>query len=78
MLGLLGTTPRGGALAAFLTIGVLGAFTTFSTFSWETVSLLQNREYLKAGVYLSGSVAVGFLALLLGLGLSGATVLADA
>jgi CrcB protein len=78
VLGLLGATPRGGALAAFLTIGVLGAFTTFSTFSWETVALVQNGQYLKAALYLSGSVAVGFLALVAGLGLTGALFLAEA
>ncbi|MDH5230711.1 MAG: fluoride efflux transporter CrcB [Gammaproteobacteria bacterium] len=33
---------------AFLTIGMLGAFTTFSTFSIETVSLLTAGEWFKA------------------------------
>ncbi|MDH5694654.1 MAG: fluoride efflux transporter CrcB [Gammaproteobacteria bacterium] len=35
-------------LRAFLTIGILGAFTTFSTFSMETVTLLQSGAHIKA------------------------------
>jgi CrcB protein len=33
---------------AFLLVGLLGAFTTFSTFSIETLNLVQQADYLKA------------------------------
>ena len=38
----------GPQVRAILIIGVLGAFTTFSTFSLETYNLLENGEFLKA------------------------------
>ena len=34
------------SLRLFLTIGILGGFTTFSTFSYETLALLRNGEFL--------------------------------
>lgn len=38
----------GPQVRAILIIGVLGAFTTFSTFSLETYNLLEDGEFLKA------------------------------
>lgn len=37
-------------LQAFLIIGVLGGFTTFSSFSYETLTLIRNTEYYFAGL----------------------------
>lgn len=62
------------AWRAFLTVGVAGAFTTFSTFSQENVLLLQEREYVRAALYMSGSVILGIGALLLGLAVAGVLV----
>ena len=49
-------------LPLLLMTGVLGGFTTFSTFSFETVQLLQQNEWLKAAFYVVGSVGLGVVA----------------
>ena len=54
-------------MRAFLTVGILGAFTTFSTFSLDVVLLLQRGEMLKAGLYVVASVVCSVLGLMLGL-----------
>lgn len=54
-------------LRAGLLIGVLGAFTTFSSFSIETLNLIEQAEHLKAGLNIMLSVAVCLGATWLGL-----------
>jgi len=44
---------------ALLAIGVLGAFTTFSTFSYETLALMEDGAWFRAGLYVVGSVVLG-------------------
>lgn len=46
------------AMRAFLTIGVLGGFTTFSAFSLETVLLFQRGDILAALAYIASSVVL--------------------
>ena len=54
-------------LPLLLMTGVLGGFTTFSTFSFETIQLLQQNEWLKAALYVVGSVGLGVVACYLGM-----------
>ena len=42
-----------------ITTGFLGAFTTFSTFTWETARLIQEGEWQRASVYLAASLIGG-------------------
>jgi CrcB protein len=54
-------------LRSFLTVGILGGYTTFSTFSLDSALLLQRGEYLQASGYVIGSVVLSILALFAGL-----------
>src|SRR3954464_8757973 len=54
-------------LRSFLTVGILGGYTTFSTFSLDSALLLQKGEYALAAGYVIGSVVLSILALFAGL-----------
>ena len=49
-----------------LTTGALGAYTTFSTFTLETLNLLEEGRLLAAGAYLGGNVCLGLAGVVLG------------
>ena len=50
-----------------LVTGVLGGYTTFSAFSFETLALFESRRWEAAVLYIAGSVVLGLAACALGL-----------
>jgi len=55
---------------AFLTTGVLGGYTTFSTFSLEAAMLIERHNYGQATLYVAGSAVLSVVALFAGLWLT--------
>lgn len=55
------------AVKAFLTVGLLGAFTTFSAFSLDTVTLFERGEVIAATLYAGGSVVLAIGGLVAGM-----------
>ncbi len=60
---------RGGGMAArlFIATGVLGGYTTFSTYALEAFMLIERGEISSALVYILGSVLLGIGGLAIGL-----------
>jgi CrcB protein len=53
-------------LRALLTVGLCGGYTTFSTFSYETLALLEDGDWGRAGLYVALSLALSLLATFVG------------
>jgi fluoride exporter len=73
LLGVLGTIvaqkvmPNSESLRLALGVGFLGAFTTFSTFEFETHALFDDGSWLTATTNMFASLFVGFLAVRAGI-----------
>ncbi len=65
-LGALAWSPSP-ELRALLVTGLLGAFTTFSTFSLDLVTLFERKAHLAAGLYFVGSIVLSIGGLVLGM-----------
>jgi CrcB protein len=51
---------------AFLTVGFCGGYTTFSTFSYETVALLDDGQWGRAAAYVGLSLTLALIGVVLG------------
>ena len=62
------TTPGWQADARlFVAVGIFGGFTTFSSFSLDTIAMFERGEIVPALIYVLGSVVIGIAALYAGL-----------
>ncbi len=57
---------QGESWSLFLRVGLLGAFTTFSTLGFETVELAADGNWRAAGLSLAGNLVLGIFAVMLG------------
>ena len=66
-LGLYFASPSGdNAVFLFITVGLCGGYTTFSTFSLDTFSLVERGMLSRAAAYVLASVALSYAALVVG------------
>lgn len=57
----------GEVLKLFLITGLIGSFTTFSTFSYEFISLLKDQEFRSLAIYAGAHLVLGFSFVMVGL-----------
>lgn len=57
-----------------MTVGFCGAFTTFSALSYETVALIQEGAWGRAGLYAFRSLGLGIAAVMGGFSLAALTI----
>lgn len=65
-----GISEKGNVLSPeirlFLTVGICGGFTTFSTFSNDAFILIREQEWFRFALYTSLSVFIGLMAIFIG------------
>ncbi len=64
----------GQTVQAFLTVGILGGFTTFSAFSLDVATLVERNATAAAGGYIAGSVILSIAALFAGMAVTRAVL----
>ncbi|MET0553253.1 MAG: CrcB family protein [Vicinamibacteria bacterium] len=69
-IGFLAARPLSPELRAFALVGVLGGYTTFSTFGYETFALLEQGRAGLALANAGGQLVLGVLAVLAGTALA--------
>ena len=62
--------PASAETRALLTAGFCGGYTTFSTFSYETASLIEQGDWGRSALYVSLSVGLSLLGTFAGMGLA--------
>lgn len=70
----LATSAISPEMRGFLTTGLCGGYTTFSTFTYETMALLNDGELGRAGTYVAASVALALLGVYLGAAAAGGLI----
>lgn len=66
LLGLIAGRSQSGSWTLFASIGVCGSFTTFSTFSVQTMTLFQEGKILWGSLYAGGSLILGVASAMIG------------
>jgi fluoride exporter len=51
----------------FLATGICGGYTTFSSFAYENINLMQDGEFFYTGLYILLSMVIGFAAVYFGI-----------
>lgn len=70
LLGIVSSVGLSGNMYTLLGDGFLGAYTTFSTFMYEGFNLFQDNEKLNAFVYILGSLILGIIGFIIGVGIA--------
>lgn len=66
-MGLMLTENWNSSWRLFFAVGILGGYTTFSTFSYEGIDLLSKGLYLSAGCYIVGNTVFSLVGAWVGL-----------
>ncbi len=69
LLGIVSSLYQSGNFYLLMAEGYLGAFTTFSTFMFEGFKLYQDNEKINAAIYITGTIFLGIIGFMIGIGI---------